>query len=136
MGRTAIVAFLSVGLAAGATALAQAPGKGSALAGVQAGLWELSGIPGIKTPQKQCVASVGELAQIEHRERRCQHRTVSDGGTSTVIQYQCPGGGFGRSKLTALTPRSLRIETQGISDQLPFSYVVQARRVGDCAERG
>ena len=33
-----------------------------------------------------------------------------------------------------LTPRSLRIETQGISDSLPFNYVLQARRVGDCAK--
>jgi len=31
-----------------------------------------------------------------------------------------------------VTPRSLRLDTQGISDGLPFHYVAQARRVGDC----
>ena len=61
--------------------------------------------------------------------------TPSDGPISTVIQYSCPGGGFGRSTLTMITPRSLRIETQGISDNLPFNYVLQARRVGDCPAR-
>jgi hypothetical protein len=34
-----------------------------------------------------------------------------------------------------ITPRSIRIETQGISGDLPFNYVLQARRVGDCANR-
>jgi len=34
-----------------------------------------------------------------------------------------------------ITPRSIRIETQGISDNLPFNYVIQARRVGDCPRR-
>jgi hypothetical protein len=33
-----------------------------------------------------------------------------------------------------LTPRSLRIATQGISGGLPFNYVLQARRVDDCAK--
>ena len=29
-------------------------------------------------------------------------------------------------------PRSMRIETQGISGNLPFNYQLHARRVGDC----
>ena len=49
-----------------------------------------------------------------------------------MVAYRCTGRDFGRSKLTVLTPRSLRIETQGISDGLPFNYVLQARRVGGC----
>jgi len=49
-----------------------------------------------------------------------------------VIHYSCPGNEFGRSTMTVITPRSLRIETQGISDNLPFAYVLQARRVGEC----
>ena len=57
---------------------------------------------------------------------------ISDSPTSTVIDYTCANGGFGRSKLTLLTPRSLRIETQGISANYPFNYVIQARRVGNC----
>ena len=58
---------------------------------------------------------------------------ISDSESQTVIEYSCGGGGFGRSKVDVITPRSLRIETQGISDNLPFGYVLQARRVGDCA---
>ena len=40
-----------------------------------------------------------------------------------------------QSKIDVLTPRSIRIETQGIADDLPFNYVIQARRVGECSPR-
>ena len=58
------------------------------------------------------------LAQYEHRHKSCSRSVITDNGSSTVIEYSCPGGGFGRSKLTMITPRSLRIETQGISEGL------------------
>ena len=104
----------------------------SPLAQAQPGLWELSGVPGAKAPVRQCVADVTSLAQFEHRGKSCKPRVVSSKGTSTVIEYSCGPNGFGRSEVDVITPRSLRIETQGISDQLPFRYVLQARRVGDC----
>ncbi len=60
-------------------------------------------------------------------------KVTSDSPSSTVVDYSCGGAGFGHTKIDLITPRSLRIETQGVSDNLPFSYVLQARRVGDCA---
>jgi len=48
------------------------------------------------------------------------------------INYNCADGGFGRSAVTLLTPRSLTIDTQGISGGLPFHYKLYARRMGDC----
>ena len=74
----------------------------------------------------------GGLAALEHRGQSCKQVVISDSPSSTVIEYTCSGGGFGRTKLTLLTPRSLRIETQGISSKYPFNYVIQARRIGDC----
>lgn len=119
-------------LAALALIAAQRP---AALAQTSPGLWEIDGVPGARTPARQCVADVAALAQFEHRAKTCRRNVVSDGPSSTVIQYSCAGSEFGRSKLTVITPRSLRIETQGISDNLPFAYVLQARRVGDCPAR-
>jgi hypothetical protein len=104
----------------------------SSLAQSQAGLWEIAGLPGAKSPLRQCVADVASLAVFEHRGKGCKPRVTSSHGNSTIIEYSCGGAGFGRSQVDVLTPRSLRIETQGISDQLPFRYVLQARRVGDC----
>ena len=98
----------------------------------QPGLWELSGAPGLKAPVRQCVADVQLLARFEHRSKSCTSRIIRQSGSMAKIHYSCGAAGFGHSEVTALTPRSLRIATQGISDGLPFNYVVQARRVDDC----
>jgi hypothetical protein len=120
--------------AAGAAAMlaltaAQRPG---ALGQASPGLWEISGVQGAKSPIRQCVGDLAVLAQFEHRGRNCSSRLISSSGSSTIIEYRCGGAGFGRSKIDVITPRNLRIDTQGISDNLPFGYVLQARRVGDC----
>lgn len=122
--------ILLIALAAPAAALAAA--QPSALAGVAGGLWEVTGVPGSRAPLRQCFANIATLAQFEHRDRACKQRVISESGSSTVIDYSCGGAGFGHSEIDVLTPRSLRIATQGISDQLPFGYVLQAHRIGDC----
>ena len=103
-----------------------------ALAPALGGLWEVSRSATGHNPTRICVATPDLLAQFEHRQQRCQRTVVSDRGTETLISYTCPGGGFGQSKMTLITPRSLRIETQGISDNLPFNYLLHARRIGGC----
>ena len=128
-------------MAAGAGALtvlaaAQRPNqRPAALAETSGGLWEISGAPSGKGLRRLCVADTAVLAQFEHRAQMCTRLVISDTPPTAVIHYTCAGGGFGRSKITLITPRSIRIETQGISDNLPFNYVIQARRVGDCPRR-
>jgi hypothetical protein len=82
-----------------------------------------------------CLADPIALAQYEHRAASCTRVVISDKPSETVVHYTCPGGGFGQTKMTVLTPRSMRVETQGISDNAPFNYVLQVRRVGDCPGR-
>ena len=106
----------------------------SVLAEVAGGLWEVSGVPGAQAPVRECLADVAMLAQFEHRGRNCARSVLSDNGTSAVISYKCGNAGFGQSTIEVLTPRSLKISTQGISDQLPFNYVLQAHRVGECTK--
>jgi hypothetical protein len=102
---------------------------------VSPGQWELSGLPAGK-PVEQCIADPMRLARVEHRARACSQRVVRDGPTTLSVDYICAPGEFGRSEINVITPRSLRIETQGISQNLPFRYVVQARRIGDCRASG
>ena len=113
-------------------AAALAAGGPTALGQIAGGLWEVSGAPGSQTPIRQCLANVQMLAQFEHRARNCTRTVLNNNGASTVISYRCGPSDFGQSQIDVITPRSLRIATQGISDQLPFNYVIQARRVGDC----
>ena len=82
--------------------------------------------------EKRCVPSASVLAQWEHRRAQCTRVVISSTETESVIHYTCPDGGFGHSKVRVITPRTLRIETQGISGGFPFNYVLHARRVGDC----
>jgi len=135
----AIKSLLMITAGAGAMvilAAAQRPNqRPAALAETSGGLWEISGALGGKGLQRLCVADTAVLAQFEHRAQMCTRLVISDTPPTAVIHYTCAGGGFGRSKLTLITPRSIRIETQGISDNLPFNYVIQARRIGDCPRR-
>ena len=117
---------------AGAALLLVAAGQPSALNQAQPGIWEISGAPGARMPVRQCVADIAALARFEHRAKTCTAKIIKDDGTSTSIQYSCGGAGFGNSEIVVLTPRSLRISTQGISEGLPFNYVLQARRIDDC----
>lgn len=131
MIRAGIVA-IGLGMAVLALGGAKQP---AALAEVKAGMWELSGLPGASTPARVCIADVEQLTRYEHRQQRCTSKTISDNGRSTVIEYSCgSAAGFGRTKIDMVTPRNLKINTQGISDSLPFNYTLSARRVGDCAK--
>ena len=105
-----------------------------ALKQIATGMWELEGQPGSRAPVRQCVTDVMALAQFEHRSRTCSRALLRKNGSSTTISYRCGPKDFGQTELNVITPRSLRISTQGISDQLPFNYVLQAHRVGECAK--
>ena len=122
--------ILGLGIVLPAAALAAA--VPSALAQIAGGMWEVSGVPGAQAPVRQCFADIMTLAQFEHRTRNCSRTVLTDQGSSALISYRCGAADFGQTQIDVITPRSLRIATQGISDELPFNYVIQARRVGDC----
>jgi len=127
LGLTAVVTLFAATLVAAAVPRALAPAAG--------GLWEVSRTASGHDATRLCVVSTDLLAQFEHRQQRCHRTVVSDQGTEALISYNCPGGGFGQSKITLITPRTLRIDTQGISDNMPFHYQLHARRIGDCPAR-
>jgi hypothetical protein len=94
------------------------------------GLWEISRSDGGR--RSICIPDPLVLAQYEHMRSRCSRDVIRDQRGLAEISYSCAGGGFGQTRVEQITPRSLRIETQGISGDAPFHYVLQARRVGDC----
>lgn len=100
------------------------------LAGVTGGTWEVSGT---KAPAARvCVASPLQLASYEHRDVTCSRTLVRGAPDLAVVTYSCSNGGFGRSTISLVTPRSLHVETQGISAGVPYKYAFEARRIGDC----
>ena len=124
-----------IGLVTSSSAALAAVTVPHALAPAAGGMWEVSRSATGHNPTRICVATPALLAQFEHRQQNCTRKVLTDQGSETLISYNCPAGGFGQSKMTLITPRSLRIDTQGISDNLPFHYQLYARRVGDCTAR-
>ena len=116
----------------GAAGLPDAPRPAGAIALASPGMWEFSGLPQAGGPPRQCLANTGALARLEHRRQNCREHVISQTASTSLIHYTCSNGGYGQTKVTMLTPRSLRIETQGIARGVPFNYTVQARRAGDC----
>jgi hypothetical protein len=96
------------------------------------GQWEVSKSAEGSGGQRTCLADPAMLTQWEHRGKPCTRVILSSDSDHAEVHYTCVGGGFGTSKVEVLTPRTLRIDTQGISDGYPFAYVLHARRVGDC----
>lgn len=128
------VRLVGLAMLAGAVPLAAAAAvvQSGSLGQVSGGMWEVSRSASGANPVRQCIANPAALAQWEHRGRPCTRVILSDKRGETIIHYTCPAGDFGRSSLTVLTPRSLRIETQGIHGGEPFYYKLYARRVSDC----
>jgi len=112
-----------------------AASRPAVLGRVSGGMWEVSGLHGAPAPQRICIADTSVFAQIEHRTTPCSRTVIRDSGSTAEVHYSCPGGRFGQTSLSLITPRSLRIETQGISSDGPFHHVVQARRVGECGTK-
>jgi len=129
---TRIATFLLAGGGVAAALALMAAARPAALAQTQPGLWEISGAPDSRSPIRQCFRDIAVLARFEHRSNVCTAKVLKNDPSSTVIDYSCGAAGFGHSEIDVITPRSLRISTQGISDGLPFNYVLQARRIDDC----
>ena len=101
----------------------------------RAGLWEVSRSATGAAAERVCLADPMLLTQWEHRGGACTRVIISEQGATARVQYTCTGGGFGQSEIMLLTPRSLRVSTQGIADGLPFAYALHARRIGNCPAR-
>ena len=100
-----------------------------------AGMWEVSRSASGSGGVRQCLNDPAILAQWEHKGQQCTRVVVSSGTSKADIHYTCTGGDFGTSKVSVLTPRSVKVHTQGISKGAPFAYTLHARRMGHCAPR-
>lgn len=101
----------------------------------QPGLWDISHSANGSHSMRTCLADPMLLTQWEHRNSACTRVVIAEQGAQATLHYTCAGGGFGQSVMTLLTRRSIRVDTQGISDGLPFAYVLHARRAGNCPGR-
>ena len=96
------------------------------------GEWEISKSANGSGGERLCMTDAALMLQWEHRTKQCTRVVISASADRAEVHYTCVGGGFGTSRIQVLTPRSVKIDTQGISDGYPFAYVLHARRSGPC----
>jgi hypothetical protein len=101
-----------------------------ALSKLERGRWQLSSAQG--PARSICIGNPAALIQLEHERVSCGHEVLANEAGAATVQYTCPGHGFGHTKVRIETPRLARIDTQGLADGRPFSYRVEARKVGSC----
>ena len=131
----AAMALGSVTLATAAVSADDA-GRLSALSRLEPGLWQLRDLDDGRVRHAPiCVADPSALMQLQHRDSPCSRLVIASDATGATVHYTCPAGGFGRTSLRVETPRLAQIDTQGISDKIPFAYRVEARRTGACQVR-
>lgn len=109
--------------------------RSGGISSAEPGAWEVSLSATGAHAQRVCIADPASLAQWESRGASCVREKIAEQANQVTFQYRCASGDFGRSDMTLLTPRSLRIATQGISGGLPFGYQLYARRMGICPLR-
>jgi hypothetical protein len=132
-----MMALCAMTLVSSAASAPQAGTKLSALSRLEPGLWQLRNLNDPAGQQQSiCVADPSALLQLRHRNAPCSRIVIADDARAATVQYTCPANGFGRTELRVETPRLAQIDTQGIADNAPFAYRVQARRVGVCGQGG
>jgi hypothetical protein len=122
------IALSGVLLLAAWPAATQQPGL---LARVEHGLWEMHGSSGAAIGSL-CLGDPLLLAQPLHTPRPCTSEIETADAHVATVNFVCPGMGRGRTLLRVETPRLVQIDTQGISDGIPFALRAQARRTGPC----
>jgi len=129
----AALGLLSVSAAAGATAYAQGTDL-SLLDSLDRGLWQLRAVGGGNSAavDKICVGDPVRLTQIQHGDTPCTRYVVRSTPNSVTVSYTCRGQGQGLSSIRKESSGLIHIQSQGIRNNSPFSFSVEARRVGGC----
>jgi hypothetical protein len=122
-------------VACGALALCGSASEPRSPREAKPGLWDVSLSATGNGARRFCLADPMILTQWEHRHGACTRVILTERDDSATVHYTCAGGGFGQSVITLLTPRSIRVDTQGIAGDGPFAYRLYARRAGNCGPR-
>jgi hypothetical protein len=130
IGRACVLAVVSGAGFLASSGVAQGPAL-AMLDRLEPGLWEVRARDEADTVQI-CVDNGRKLIQVRHRGEACRRFVIDDSATMVTVQYTCPAGGYGHTRVRFENPRLAQLETQGIDNGLPFNFVAEARRLGPC----
>ena len=134
LSQLAAIGLLSVSAAAGATAFAQGTDL-SLLESLDRGLWQLRSV-GCGNSRvaidKLCVGDPARLTQIQHGDTPCSRYVIRSTPNSVTVSYNCRGQGQGLTTIRRESGKLIHIQSQGIQNNAPFSFSVEARKSGTC----
>ena len=99
---------------------------------LQPGLCNLKERGSADTSDKLCIRDARKLLQLRHRELQCSRFVVSDEPDEVTVTYRCPGGGSGRTTIKYEGRGLVQIDSQGIAQNSPFAFALEARYAGSC----
>jgi hypothetical protein len=102
---------------------------------LERGMWQFRAVGGGPTGtaiNKLCVGNVTKLAQIQHVANDCTQLVLRSNPTSMTISYSCKAAGQGTTTIRKETSKLIHIDSQGIKNNSPFAFDVEARMVGAC----
>lgn len=102
----------------------------AALQPLESGLWQLDS-PG-RPAQLLCVTDPSVLFQIVHAGPACSRFVIANEADRVTVHYSCNAAGWGRTTIRVETPSLAQIQTQGIKQNRPFDFKLEARHVGSC----
>lgn len=127
-------AFLLCAYAGFAAVSGEAQGPALAMLDrLEPGLWRVSPSVAASANTQFCIDSGRRLIQIRHPRENCKRFVIEDSPGTVTVQYTCPAGGYGHTKVRFENSRLAQLETQGIDNGLPFNFAAEARRIGPCA---
>ena len=129
------MAVFALSAGSGVVAMAQASDL-SLLETLDRGLWELRSVGGGggsgASVAKMCLGDPSRLTQIQHNDFPCSRYVVRSTPTSVTVSYSCRGQGQGLTTIRKESGKLIHIQSQGIRNNSPFSFSVEARRIGTC----
>lgn len=132
------LAALSIGAAVAVTAPAQTSAPIIApniLNTLDTGLWQfrnIGGGPSGAAVDQLCISDMKKLAQVQHNRFDCEQKLLRANMATALISYSCAGHGNGLTTIRRESDQIIQISSQGINDGAPFSFNVEARRMGSC----
>lgn len=98
---------------------------------IEGGWWELRNRENAAV-ERLCMRDGRRLIQLRHPQQQCERFVVADEPNDVTVQYTCRGRGYGRTHIRRESEGSVRIEAQGIAEGLPFNFVAEGKRIGEC----
>ncbi len=102
------------------------------LDGLKKGAWVLKSRGSTEEGERVCLGDPKLLLQIKHSGASCSRYVIEDSPQNLRVSYKCGGLGHGVTTIRGESSGLVQIQSQGIENNAPFSFSVEARHVGSC----